>query len=254
MEGPGKESKSSCYKSRPSLLVIFCILSFLASCLAVVLFIRNHSVERQVKELEISLWQEVEHLKAMVKNSAEYENTGNTDHTQEVDHRGSTGKRSRRSATASSQVPITLGKVREEITRLCHSKSLICLPSPRGPKGEPGLPGIKGEPGSHGFDGFQGLRGEPGPVGPKGEVGDTGLQGIKGEQGPPGLPAPKAIQGPKGDKGAKGETGVPGLRGIKGDPGITGKLEIENIRKEIEKQVRSFAVETVCQSPGKVCV
>ena len=82
MEGPGKESKSSCYKSRPSLLLIFCILSFLASCLAVVLFIRNHSVERQVKELEIRLWQEVEHLKAMVKNSAEYENTGNTDHTQ----------------------------------------------------------------------------------------------------------------------------------------------------------------------------
>ena len=82
MEVPGQESmpSSSDSKSSLSLLLILCILSFFGSCLTVVLFIWNYSVERQVKELEMRLWLEAEQLKAMVKSPAAYPNTGNTDY------------------------------------------------------------------------------------------------------------------------------------------------------------------------------
>ena len=79
MEGPGQESMSyySDSKSRLTLLLLFCILSFFGSCLTVVLFIRNYSVERQVKEL----WQEAEKRKVTVNYPAGYQNTANKDNT-----------------------------------------------------------------------------------------------------------------------------------------------------------------------------
>ena len=72
MEGPVQESMPSYSDSKSTLnpLLIFCILSFFGSCLAIVLFIRNYSVERQDRELE---------LKATVNYSAGYQNTANKD-------------------------------------------------------------------------------------------------------------------------------------------------------------------------------
>ncbi|XP_068736052.1 collagen alpha-1(XXIII) chain-like isoform X3 [Montipora capricornis] len=237
---------------------------FNCSCLTVVLLIWNYSVERQVKELEMRLWLETEQLKATVKSPAAYPNTGNTDYNHEVDEE-STRKRSRLSLKQRSQVPVSLGNVREEIIRLWPYKGLICLPSPSGPKGEPGLQGDKGELGQSGPQGLRGSPGMPGCQGPKGGVGKYGPRGSKGDWGPPGPPGPKAacylwkygpkaMQDPKGEKGVKGDVGFPGLRGMKGEPGVTGMLGIENIREEIKKQVRSFAVETVIRAPGRVFV
>ncbi|XP_068736053.1 collagen alpha-1(XXIII) chain-like [Montipora capricornis] len=251
-------------KSSLSLLLILCILSFFGSCLTVVLFIRNYSVERQVKELEMRLWLEAEQLKAMVKSPPAYPNASNTDYNHEVDEE-STEKRSRRSFKQRSQVSVSLGNVREEIIKLCPSKGLICLPSPSGPKGEPGLQGVKGEPGQSGPQGLRGFPGMPGCQGPKDGVGKYGPRGSKGDWGPPGPPGPKAafylrkyrpkaMQDPKGEKRAKGDVGFPGLKGMKGEPGVTRMLGTENIREEIKKQVRSFAVETVIRAPGRVFV
>ncbi|XP_068736051.1 collagen alpha-1(XXIII) chain-like isoform X2 [Montipora capricornis] len=264
MEVPGQGSMPSYSESKSSLslLLILCILSFFGSCLTVVLLIWNYSVERQVKELEMRLWLETEQLKATVKSPAAYPNTGNTDYNHDEE---STRKRSRLSLKQRSQVPVSLGNVREEIIRLWPYKGLICLPSPSGPKGEPGLQGDKGELGQSGPQGLRGSPGMPGCQGPKGGVGKYGPRGSKGDWGPPGPPGPKAacylwkygpkaMQDPKGEKGVKGDVGFPGLRGMKGEPGVTGMLGIENIREEIKKQVRSFAVETVIRAPGRVFV
>ncbi|XP_068706713.1 uncharacterized protein [Montipora foliosa] len=72
MEGHVQESMPSYSDSKSTLnpLLIFCILSFFGSCLAIVLFIRNYSVERQVRELE---------PKATVNYPAGYQNTANKD-------------------------------------------------------------------------------------------------------------------------------------------------------------------------------
>ena len=76
--------------------------------------------------------------------------------------------------TVRSQFPVSLGKVREEIIKLCHSKGLICLPGLSGQKGEPGPQGVNGDPGQSGPQGFIGPPGRPGCQDPKGEVGKYG--------------------------------------------------------------------------------
>ncbi|XP_068736074.1 uncharacterized protein [Montipora capricornis] len=164
MEGPGQESVSSYSdsKSRLTLLLLFCILSFFGNCLTVVLFIRNYSVERQVKEL----WQEAEKRKAAVNYPAGYQNTASKDNTPE--------------------------NIGEEIQKQGRFFALIGAPGKVHVKRSPDRRGRKGRrglaPGMTGGDGKNGIQGAKG----ESEI-RIALQGNKDQREVTGLLALKEI-------------------------------------------------------------
>ncbi|XP_067046818.1 otolin-1-A-like isoform X1 [Acropora muricata] len=244
MQGSDKktEPSSSRNNSRHNLLLIFCFLSFVGSCLTVVLYVRNYSVEQQVRQLERKLLEEIAQLKATLNESQDHKKKDNP----EGNHK-SVERLSRRSVTTEPQGPVTFKSVREEINKICYNNGTVCL---RGPKGEPGPPGEKGATGDVGPRGFKGNQGYPGSDGMKGET------GIKGEPGIPGRcnrrcgkGLPRCSQCPSGAKGEKGDPGVDGRKGTRGDFGSDGVTGIENIRQEIKKQMGSL-----CQASGKMCL
>ena len=71
------EPSSSGNSSRHNLLLIFCFLSFVGSCLTVVLYVRNYSVEQQVRQLERKLLEEVAQLKATLNESQDQKKKDN---------------------------------------------------------------------------------------------------------------------------------------------------------------------------------
>lgn len=79
MQGSDKktEPSSSRNNSRHNLLLIFCFLSFVGSCLTVVLYVRNYSVEQQVKQLERKLLEEIAQLKATLNESQDHKKKDN---------------------------------------------------------------------------------------------------------------------------------------------------------------------------------
>ena len=79
MQGSDKktEPSSSGNNSRHNLLLIFCFLSFVGSCLTVVLYVRNYSIEQQVRQLEKKLLDEVAQLKATLNESQAHKKKDN---------------------------------------------------------------------------------------------------------------------------------------------------------------------------------
>ena len=71
-------------KSKRKLLLCFCILSFIGSCLTIAVFVRVHSLDRQTKMVESKLMEEIQQLKDLIKTQAQ---------TQEGKHEESDGGR-----------------------------------------------------------------------------------------------------------------------------------------------------------------
>ena len=69
-------------KSKQKLLLCFCILSFVGSCLSIALFVRVDSLDRQTRMVESKVLVEIQQLKDLMKTPAE---------TQENEHEGSDG-------------------------------------------------------------------------------------------------------------------------------------------------------------------
>ena len=71
-------------KPKRKLLLCFCILSFVGSCLTIALFVRVYSLDRKTKMVESKLLEEIQQLKDLIKTPAQ---------TQESKHKESDGGR-----------------------------------------------------------------------------------------------------------------------------------------------------------------
>ena len=72
MEDRAKETKPTTGdKSNQKLLLCFCILSFVGSCLTIALFVHVDSLDRQTKMVESKLMEEIQKLKDLIKTQAQ---------------------------------------------------------------------------------------------------------------------------------------------------------------------------------------
>lgn len=114
---------------------------------------------------------------------------------------------------------------------------------PTGSVGPEGKQGIQGPEGQRGAKGEKGDRGEQGDRGEKGDIGARGEKGEKGDKGDKGDTGPQGIKGPKGDKGKQGKQGKQGPQGEKGDTGETPDVDLEPIKKELQKTYDKFSTQ-----------
>lgn len=114
---------------------------------------------------------------------------------------------------------------------------------PTGSVGPEGKQGIQGPEGQRGAKGEKGDRGEQGDRGEKGDIGARGEKGEKGDKGDKGETGPQGIKGPKGDKGKQGKQGKQGPQGEKGDTGETPDVDLEPIKKELQKTYDKFSTQ-----------
>lgn len=112
-----------------------------------------------------------------------------------------------------------------------------------GSLGPEGKQGIQGPEGQRGAKGEEGDRGEQGVRGEKGDIGARGEKGEKGDKGDTGEAGPQGIKGPKGDKGKQGKQGKQGPQGEKGDTGETPDVDLEPIKKELQKTYDKFSTQ-----------
>ena len=85
MEDRAKETKPTTGdNSKQKLLLCFCILSFIGSCLTIALFVHVDSLDRQTKMVESKLLEEIQQLKDLIRTQAQ---------TQEGKHEESDGGR-----------------------------------------------------------------------------------------------------------------------------------------------------------------
>lgn len=112
-----------------------------------------------------------------------------------------------------------------------------------GSLGPEGKQGIQGPEGQRGAKGEKGDRGEQGVRGEKGDIGARGEKGEKGDKGDTGEAGPQGIKGPKGDKGKQGKQGKQGPQGEKGDTGETPDVDLEPIKKELQKTYDKFSTQ-----------
>jgi hypothetical protein len=117
------------------------------------------------------------------------------------------------------------------------------LVGPIGPRGDVGPVGETGAQGPSGQRGVKGEKGDTGPQGKRGEKGEIGARGQKGAKGAKGDKGDTGAQGPKGEKGAKGDKGAKGAKGDKGDKGEKGdtpEIDLDPIKKDLEKNFETF--------------